>query len=161
MHVLVTYHSRTDHTKTLAESIAEGVRTVDGIGCTLKPTAGVGIDDVIGAAGLIAGSPSYYGTMAAEMKRLFDRVISGNRDRTARRIGAAFATSGHPTGGLETTMVSILQAMLVAGFVVVGDPRSAGGHYGVGCAGAPDERVAEWAREHGRQVAELVAEQSG
>jgi NAD(P)H dehydrogenase (quinone) len=124
----------------------------------LKPVANVRIADVLDAEGLIAGSPSYYGTMAAEMKRLFDRIISGHRDRMARKVGATFATSAHPTGGLETTMVSILQAMLVAGLVVVGDPRGAGGHYGVGCAGAPDERVAEWAAEHGRQVAELVGE---
>jgi len=133
---------------------------MEGVDCILMPVSEVTIDDVLAADGLIAGSPSYYGTMAAELKRLFDRIISGHRAQTARKVGAAFATSGHPTGGLETTMVSILQAMLVAGLVVTGDPRSAGGHYGVGCAGKPDKHAASWALDHGRQVAELVAQHS-
>ena len=156
MHVLVTYHSRTENTRKLAEQIADGVRTVDDVDCVLKPVSEVAIDDILAADGLIAGSPSYYGTMASEMKGLFDRVITGHRDQTAGTVGAAFSTAGHPTGGLETTMVAILQSMLVAGFVVLGDPREAGGHYGVGCVGAPDERDSMWARLHGERIAKLV-----
>jgi NAD(P)H dehydrogenase (quinone) len=44
---------------------------------------------------------------------------------------------------------------LIYGMVVVGDPLSATGHYGVACAGAPDEKISENARRLGKRVAEL------
>jgi NAD(P)H dehydrogenase (quinone) len=52
-------------------------------------------------------------------------------------------------------MLSILQCFLIYGMIVVGDPLSATGHYGVACVGAPDEKTAENARKLGRRVAEL------
>ena len=155
MHVLVMYHSRTGNTKTLAEQIAEGVRSVEGVDCIVKPVAEVEMDDLFAADGIIAGSPSYYGVMAAELKVIFDRIFN-DRPKMTDKVGAAFATAGHPTGGCETTMVSILQSMLVAGMIVVSDPPSAGGHFGVGCAGKPDERVERWGKMHGERVANLV-----
>jgi len=91
MHVLVTYHSRTESTEKLAGAIAAGARRVDGIDCVTKPVAEVVIEDVLAADWLIAGSPSYHGTMASEMKCLFDRVITGNREKTVGKVGAAFS----------------------------------------------------------------------
>ena len=155
MHVLVMYHSRTGNTKALAGQIAEGVRDVEGVDCVIKPVADVEMEDLFAADGIIAGSPSYYGVMAAEMKAIFDRIFN-DRPKMTDKVGAAFATSGHPTGGCETTMVSILESMLVAGMIVVSDPPKAGGHFGVGCAGKPDERVERWGRMHSERVANLV-----
>ncbi len=155
MHVLVMYHSRTGNTKALAEQIAEGVRDVEGVDCVLKPVGDVDLKDLFAADGIIAGSPSYYGVMAAELKAVFDRIFN-DRPKMTDKVGAAFATAGHPTGGCETTMVSILESMLVAGMLVVSDPPQAGGHFGVGCAGKPDERVERWGRMHGERVANLV-----
>ena len=68
----------------------------------------------------------------------------------------AFATAGDPSGGKETTIISILQAMLIYGMIVVGDPLDATGHYGVSCVDAPYDRTAENAAKLGRRVAELV-----
>ena len=155
MHVLVMYHSRTGNTKALAEQIAEGVRSVEGVDCVVKSVAEVGMEDLFAADGIIAGSPSYYGVMASELKVVFDRIFN-NRPRMTDKVGAAFSTAGHPTGGIETTMISILQSMLVAGMIVLSDPPKAGGHFGVGCAGKPDERVEGWGRFHGERVARLV-----
>ncbi len=53
-------------------------------------------------------------------------------------------------------MVSIIQALLIYGMIVVGDPLDATGHYGVSCLGAPDPAAAENARKLGRRVATLV-----
>ena len=72
------------------------------------------------------------------------------------KIGAAFATSGDPSGGKETTMMSIIQALLIYGMIIVGDPLSATGHYGTACLGAPDADSQENGRRLGRRVAELV-----
>ena len=92
--------------------------------------------------------------MAAELKKIFDDYV-GVRKKMENKVGAAFATSGDPSGGKETTMISIIQCLLIYGMVVVGDPLSATGHYGVACIGAPDEKIAENARRLGKRVADL------
>jgi len=70
-------------------------------------------------------------------------------------VGAAFATGGHHTGGKETTMLSILQCMMIYGMIIVGDPMDASGHYGVGCVGAPDKTAGNDGYKLGKRVAEL------
>jgi NAD(P)H dehydrogenase (quinone) len=72
------------------------------------------------------------------------------------KIGAAFSTSGDASGGKETTIMSIIQALLIYGMIIVGDPMEATGHYGTACVGAPDDAVKENGRKLGRRVAGLV-----
>jgi NAD(P)H dehydrogenase (quinone) len=149
------YHSRTGNTKKLAEEIAKGVREVEGVECVLKSTTEVTKDDFLSSDGIIAGSPVYFGTMAAELKEVFDKFV-GIRRKMGDKIGAAFSTSGDETGGKETTIMSIIQAMLINGMIVVGDPLDATGHYGIGCVGAPDKETAINAAKLGKRVALLV-----
>jgi len=155
MKVLVMYFSRSGNTRKVAEAIAKGVEETKEIQCILKPVSDVTSEDFINADGIIAGSPVYFGTMAAEMKQVFDKFVS-IRKKMGDKVGAAFATSGDFTGGKETTIFSILQAFLIYGMIVVGDPLDATGHYGIACVGAPDEKTLENARKHGKRVAMLV-----
>ncbi|MCK4576228.1 NAD(P)H-dependent oxidoreductase [candidate division WOR-3 bacterium] len=155
MQVLVMYYSRSGNTKQLAEAVASGVKKVNDVKCLLKPAVEVTKDDFLSSDGIIAGSPVYFGTMAAELKEVFDKYV-GVRRKMENKVGAAFATSGDATGGKETTIFSILQAMLIYGMIIVGDPMDATGHYGVACAGAPDERTLSNAGKLGKRVAELV-----
>ena len=155
MQILVMYHSKTGHTKRLAEEIAKGVGEVEGVACILKSTADVTKDDFVAADGVIAGSPVYFGTMAAELKAVFDQFV-GVRKKMEDKIGAAFATSGDPSGGKETTLMSIIQALLIYGMIVVGDPLDATGHYGVSCVGSPDRDALMNAALLGKRVASLV-----
>jgi len=155
MQILILYFSKGGNTKKLAEGIAKGVEEVEGVKALLKHTGEVTKDDFLDSNGVIAGSPVYFGIMAAELKKIFDEFI-GVRKRMEGKVGAVFATSGDPSGGKETTMMSIIQALLIYGMIVVGDPMSATGHYGVACAGAPDERTRENGIKLGRRVAELT-----
>jgi NAD(P)H dehydrogenase (quinone) len=155
MNVLVMYHSRTGKTRAMAEEVARGVGEVDGVSCNLKSAAEVTGEDFTAASGIIAGSPVYFGTMAAELKSVFDGLIAV-RKKMGGKVGAAFATSAHPSGGKETTIISILQALLIYGMIVVGDPLDASGHYGAACSGSPDDDALKTARKLGRRVAELV-----
>jgi len=155
MQVLVMYHSKTGHTKRLAEEIAKGVGEVAGVACIVKSTADVTKDDFVAADGVIAGSPVYFGTMAAELKAVFDQFV-GVRKKMEDKIGAAFATSGDPSGGKETTLMSIIQAFLIYGMIVAGDPLDATGHYGVSCVGSPDRDALMNAALLGKRVASLV-----
>jgi NAD(P)H dehydrogenase (quinone) len=66
-------------------------------------------DDFMTSDGIIAGSPVYFGTMAAEIKTVFKKFI-GVRKKMGDKIGAAFTTSGDSSGGKETTIMSIIQA---------------------------------------------------
>jgi NAD(P)H dehydrogenase (quinone) len=154
MQVLVLYYSKGGNTRRLAESIAEGVGSVEGVTPVVKKTEDVTKDDFVNAAGIIAGSPVYFGVMAADLKRVFDEFV-GIRKKMEGKVGAVFATSGDATGGKETTMFSIIQCLLIYGMIVVGDPMDATGHYGVACVGAPDEKTAENGRKLGRRLAEL------
>jgi len=57
--------------------------------------------------------------------------------------------------------MSIIQALLIYGMIIIGDPMSATGHYGVACTGAPDAKVGENAIKLGRRVAEIAAKLHG
>lgn len=155
MKVLVLYYSKGGNTRKLAEAVLKGVDSVEGIEGVLKHTDAVTKEDFIDASGIIAGSPVYFGTMAAQLKSVLDEFVSTRR-KMEGKIGAAFTTSGDATGGKETTMMSILQALLIYGMVVAGDPLSATGHYGVGCVGIPDEKTCENGFKLGKRVGELA-----
>lgn len=155
MKILVLYCSKSGNTKKLAEAVAQGVNSVQGMEAVLKDSEEVNKEDFLEAQGVIAGSPVYFGSMAAELKSVFDRFV-GVRSKMEGKVGAAFATSADPSGGKETTMMSIIQALLIYGMVVVGDPLSATGHYGTSCVGAPDAGSRKNAGLLGRRVAELV-----
>jgi len=155
MKILVMYHSRTGRTKELAEEVALGARSAANVNCDVKAAEEVTAEDFISAAGIIAGSPVYFGSMAAELKAVFDRMLTV-RKKMADKIGAAFATSGFHSGGKETTLISIIQAMMIYGMIIVGDPLDATGHYGAACSGAIDAATAATARKLGERVARLA-----
>lgn len=160
MRVLVMYYSKSGHTRKLAEEIVRGVREVENVGCILKPVSEVTKDDFLTSDAIIAGSPVYFGGMAGEMKTIFDNYV-GIRKKMGDKIGAAFTTSGDPSGGKETTMLSIIHAFLIYGMIIVGDPLDATGHYGVSCVGAPDKDAADNAAKLGKRVALLVKKLKG
>ena len=152
MHVLVLYYSKSGNTRKFADLVAEGVKSVSGVDAVMKSTQEVTKDDFVNAAGIIAGSPVYFGVMAADLKRVFDEFV-GVRKQMENKVGAAFATSGFWAGGNETTIISIIQCMLIYGMIIVGDPMSATGHYGAVSVAAPDEKAADTARKLGARVA--------
>jgi NAD(P)H dehydrogenase (quinone) len=158
--ILIIYYSRSGNTEKLAQEIAKGVNSVVGVESLIKPVADVTKEDFVESDGIIAGSPVYFGVMAAEMKSVFDNFV-GIRKKMGDKVGAAFATSADQSGGKETTMFSIIQAMMIYGMVIVGDPLDATGHYGVSCIGSPDEKTALNAQKLGSRVAELAKKIKG
>ena len=160
MQVLILYYSKGGNTRKLAEEIAKGVENVEGVKPLLRHTSEVSKDDFLASEGIIAGSPVYFGVMAAGLKKVFDDYV-GIRKKMEGKVGAAFATSNDPTGGKETTMMSIIQALLIYGMIIAGDPMSATGHYGVACVGAPEKKTAENATKLGQRVAQIAKKLRG
>lgn len=152
--VLVIYHSRTGNTAKMAEAIGAGAGS-SGAKVSIKKVGDVSLNDLLSAGGIIIGSPTYYGQMASEIKQLFDSS-SPVRGQLENKVGAAFTSSGSPDGGNQTTLLSIIQAMLIHSMIVVGDPMEAGGHYGAVAVGAPDAKSLEACRLLGLRVGNLV-----
>ena len=155
MKVVILYYSKGGNTRKLAEAVAEGVGQVDGVEAVLRHTRDVAQADFAAADGLIVGSPVYFGTMAAQLKQVLDDFI-GVRKKMENKVGAAFATAGDATGGKETTIFSIIQALMIYGMIIVGDPLAATGHYGTACVGAPDAAALENGKKLGERVARLA-----
>lgn len=150
--VLVTYYSRTGNTKKMAESIVEGIKK-EGVEAVLKDVKDVAVDELLKYEGIIIGSPTYYGTMAADIKRLLDESVKFHA-KLEGKTGAAFSSSANVGGGNETTVLDILNAMLIHGMIIQGDPL--GDHYGAVSVGAPDARATKQCIRLGSRVAKLV-----
>jgi NAD(P)H dehydrogenase (quinone) len=150
--VLVIYYSRGGNTKRMAELIAEGLDR-EKVEVVVKDVKDVVIDELLKYQGIIIGSPTYYGSMAAEIKKLLDDSVRfhGKLDGKA---GAAFSSSANIAGGNETTVLDILNAMLIHGMIVQGDYQ--GDHYGAVSIGAPDERSTNECYRMGSRFANLV-----
>jgi len=149
--ILIAYYSRTGNTEELAKAVAEGVKDAGGE-ATLKEVGEVHPEELLAYDGIVIGSPVYFGGMAADVKKLIDESICVRR-KLENKVGAAFVTSRHRTGGKETTLLSILEAMLVHGMVVIGDPIETGGHYGA--AGA-DEQGRKEAYGLGKRIVKIA-----
>ena len=156
--VIVTYFSVSGNTKALAEAVVEGVRSVDSVTCELKHVAETSNEDWLEADGIIVGSPTYFGQMAAEVKALFDTTVK-IYGKLEGKVGAAFTTSGGAGCGHELTNMSIITAMLVSGMVVQGTTK--GPHFGPFAVGKPGEEDLAKARDLGVRVADLTLKLAG
>ena len=154
--VLVVCHSVTGHTRALAEAVVEGARSLEGVTCRLLAAAEVTNDDLLAADGIIVGSPTYFGQMAAEAKRMFD-ASNSIYGRLEGKVGAAFTTVGAAGSGHETTNLSVIVAMLVSGMVVPGFATGPTPCFGAFSVGRPTERELRAARHMGERVAALAA----
>ena len=106
--LLVVYYSKTGNTKDMAQAVGEGAKNagadvdVMGVGEIDDPTKLVDYD------GIIVGSPTYYGILAAPMKEFLDESIKVH-GKLEGKVGGAFSSCGIEGGGSESTVLSILQ----------------------------------------------------
>lgn len=149
---LVIYYSRSGNTKKMAQAIAEAINK-EGLETALKDVKDVKVEELLDYQALVVGSPTYYGTMSAEIKKLFDDSVKFH-GKLDGKVAAAFSSSANVAGGNETTVLDILNAMLIHGMVIQGDPQ--GDHYGPVSLGAPDERALKECARLGKRVAKLV-----
>lgn len=189
--ILIVYYSRGGSVAQLARHIARGVGEVAGMQARLRsvppvaaltqqatppvPDEGapyVSRDDLAQCAGLILGSPTRFGNMAAPLKHFLDGTGAEWASGTlVGKPGAVFTSTASMHGGQESTLLSMALPLLHHGMVLVGIPyteaelsstRSGGTPYGAShVAGADDhsepsdeERVL--ARALGRRVAHIA-----
>ncbi len=143
-YILVLYYSRYGATQNMASHVARGIEQVKGIEARLRtvpavstvceatqqavPEAGAvycTLDDLQGCRGLILGSPTRFGNMAAPLKYFIDSTgslwLNGNLiDKPA----AVFTSTASLHGGQEATLLSMMLPLLHQGMVLVGLPYS-------------------------------------
>lgn len=190
--ILILYYSRHGSTAALARQIARGVGAVEGCAARLRTVPPVSAEteavappvpaegapycehaDLRECAGLILGSPTRFGNMAAPMKYFLDSTsglwLSG---ALAGKPAAVFTSTSTQHGGQESTLLSMMLPLLHHGMVLVGLPFSepalstttgGGTPYGASAvAGAgvnprkPDAQELALAEALGRRVATLA-----
>ncbi|HUT32372.1 MAG TPA: NAD(P)H-dependent oxidoreductase [Planctomycetota bacterium] len=156
--MLIAYYSRGGNTRKMAELVHAGAAAANGVQVDLKPIAEVEPGSLLGYDAIVLGSPTYYGLPAAELKRLLDDSVALH-GQLEGKVGGAFASSANIGGGNETTILAILQALLIHGMVVPGVPM--GDHYGPVAIGAPDRRAGTQCREYGKRLAAITKKLHG
>jgi len=151
--ILVVYDSETGNTEKMAFAVAEGAKQVSGVGVTVKKAEQTKLEDLLNADGIIMGSPTYFGQMSAKLKALIDKSIEIH-EKLEGKVGAAFTSAGGTATGAETTLLSILKAMLIHGMIVQG--RSDDKHYGAAALESPNDEELKFCRELGKRTASLV-----
>jgi NAD(P)H dehydrogenase (quinone) len=190
--ILVLYYSRNGSVAALARQVARGVGEVDGMVARLRtvppvspvtttaappvPEDGapyVERDDLAGCAGLLLGSPTRFGNMAAPLKHFIDGL--GAEWASGTLVGkpaGVFTSSTTMHGGQESTLLSMMLPLLHHGCVVAGIPytepalsstRTGGTPYGASHVAGPhddprpSDDEAALARALGRRIATLAA----
>jgi NAD(P)H dehydrogenase (quinone) len=142
-YVLVLYYSRNGHVKMLADQIAMGIekaglearlRTVPAVSAVCEateediPTSGdiyCTEDDLANCAGLLLGSPTRFGNMAAPLKYFLDGTggLWMNGSLIDKPAGA-FTSTSSLHGGQESTLLTMMLPLLHHGMVLSGIPYS-------------------------------------
>ncbi|MEN6385067.1 MAG: flavodoxin domain-containing protein [Phycisphaerales bacterium] len=149
---LVVYYSRTGNTQKMADIIAKSMNE-SGLSTECKKVEQVKVDDLLASDAIVIGSPTYYGQMAPQIMQLLTDSVS-KHGRLAGKVGGAFSSSANIGGGNETTIMGILEAMLIHGMIVPGEPI--GDHYGPVSINKPDERVVSQCQKAGKKIADLT-----
>ena len=149
---IVIYYSKSGNTKEMAEIMATAMNEAE-LPTECKSVSDVEAQDLLNYDAIVVGSPTYYGHMAAPIKQLFDNSVAFH-GKLDGKVAAAFSSSGNIAGGNESTIMGIIEVMLIAGCIVQGDPQ--GDHYGPVSIGKPDERVKRQCIRRGRRIAELT-----
>jgi NAD(P)H dehydrogenase (quinone) len=143
-YILVLYYSRYGATFEMAKQIARGIEQVGGIEARLRTVPAVSpvteatepaipaegaiycsADDLKNCAGLIVGSPTRFGNMAAPLKYFLDNTsttwVNGDLiDKPA----AVFTSTSTLHGGQESTLLSMMLPLIHQGMVITGIPYS-------------------------------------
>lgn len=140
--ILILYYSRFGATQKMAEYIAEGVeqigkctavlRTVPPVSTTTEATdpavpesgpAYCTLDDLKACAGLIMGSPTRFGNMAAPLKYFLDGTGGLWMQGTlVNKPAAVFTSTTSMHGGQESTLLSMMLPLLHHGMLISGIP---------------------------------------
>lgn len=145
--ILVVIHSLYGHIRQMAEAVAEGAKSVEGVEVEIKRVAETLSDEILGQMGavesqkamaaipvvtpedlknvdgVIFGTPTRFGNMTAQMRAFLDSTgqLWANGDLVGK-VGGVFTSTATQHGGQETTITSFHTTLLHHGMVIAGLP---------------------------------------
>lgn len=143
-YILVLYYSRYGSTEKMAKLIARGVESIDGMAAKIRTVPSVSantqatepavpdsgavyasMEDLQDCSGLILGSPTRFGNMAAPMKHFLDSTsglwMSGS---LINKPAGVFSSTSSLHGGQESTLLSMMLPLMHHGMIITGLPYS-------------------------------------
>ncbi|WP_334189006.1 NAD(P)H:quinone oxidoreductase [Noviherbaspirillum sp.] len=168
--ILVLYYSSYGHVEVMANAVADGARSVAGTDVVIKRVPETVPEDIARQSGMkldqqapiatveelpeydaiIFGTPTRYGSMAAQMRNFIDRTGGlWAKGALIGKVCSVFTSTATQHGGQETTITSVHTTLLHHGMIVVGVPYSCqalsnmdeisgGSPYGAGTIAGPD-----------------------
>ena len=143
-YILVLYFSRYGATAAMAQDVARGVEQVTGIEARVRQVPAISpntaateddipsegppyatLDDLSECVGLVMGSPTRFGNMAAPLKYFIDSTSDlWFKGSLINKPAAFFTSTASLHGGQETTLLSMMLPLLHHGAIIVGIPYS-------------------------------------
>jgi multimeric flavodoxin WrbA len=100
--ILIVYHSQTGKTEKMAQAVAEGAKSIEGVDVVLKKATDATLEDLLTADGLALGTPENFGYMSGMVKDFFDRTYYGAHEKIFRKPFVVFISAGNDgTGALR------------------------------------------------------------
>ena len=170
-YVLVLYYSRHGAVAAMAEQVCRGIEQLGGIEARLRTVPAVSTEcqavaedipeqgplycseeDLQHCAGLVMGSPTRFGNMAAPLKYFLDGTsslwLSG---ALINKPAAVFTSTGSMHGGQETTLLSMMLPLIHHGMVMAGIPYSEQALMNTQTGGTP-YGASHYAQQTGREL---------
>jgi multimeric flavodoxin WrbA len=109
--LLIVYHTGGVKTAQMAEAVERGARTEAGVRVVVKRCAEAGPDDMLGADGLILGTPENFGYMSGMMKDFLERIFYACEGKVEGRPWALFVGAGQDGSGAVTSVERIVAGL--------------------------------------------------
>ena len=170
-YVLVLYYSRGGTTEKMAQAIAQGVEMVSGIEARIRTVPAISTnceatessipsegaiycteDDLKHCSGLIMGSPTRFGNMAAPLKYFIDSTsnlwLTG---KLVNKPAGVFTATSSLHGGQETTLMSMALPLIHHGMVFCGIPYTESALLHTEAGGTP-YGASHWSGNEGERI---------
>ena len=141
-YILVLFYSRNGSVAAIAQEIAQGIESVNGMEVMLRTVPSISavsekladdipdhgplyctVEDIANASGLALGSPGRFGNMAASLKYFLEQTTSEwINGALIGKPATVFTSTTTPHGGQESTLLSMLNPLLHHGMLITGVP---------------------------------------
>src|SRR4051812_50070875 len=120
--IVVVYTTLRGNTGKLVEPVAEGIRG-EGVEARVLAVGDVTMADLLAGDGIVVGSPTRFGSVDWEIKRMFDVVArEGYPGPLEGKVGGAVTAGSPPGSGAELALLDGLHNLLKHGPIIPGGP---------------------------------------
>lgn len=170
--ILIVYATDYGNTKTMAEAVTAGAKSVNRAEVNLKLAEEATKEDVLSCDALIVGSPVHMGSSDWRVKKFIDTVCSAlwMKDALIGKVAGVFVAGGgfgNAGGGCELTMLALLNNLAELGMIFIPLPKNTPGYRSGGLQWGPygrsfdidqkplplNKEVLEVAQHHGAHIA--------